>query len=151
MLSNPAMVPRTSVVPFALALALSACGKAEPLAAPDPTGHDLVEGAVVAAATSAESTPGMRTYKIVHVDDYPNPVGWELHMIVYDPKAPTFEEAARIRKDKGSKGMTVVSPHIEVRLSDFMPRDHRVIAKEPVSDEEKAAYLAARDHRMQMR
>jgi hypothetical protein len=129
---------------LALALAVLSVSCSTPIPPPDPTGHDLLKGVVVAATTSAEQTPGMRTYKVVHVDDYPEPIGWNLHLIAYDPKAPTFEEAQRIRQNGKMK---VVSDHVEVRLVDFITRDHRIIAKESVSEEEMAGYIRARDHK----
>jgi hypothetical protein len=107
----------------------------------DPKGKDLVEGAVVAAT---ESSGGIRIYKIVHVDELPEPFGWNLHMIAYDPKVQAFQEAADLRK-RG--GMTVAKDYLLVRLVNFLPRDHRVIAREPVSEQEKAPYLKSRDSR----
>lgn len=104
----------------------------------DPDGKDLVVGAVVAAA---ERSGGIRLYKIVDVEDLPEPLGPDLHMIAYDPKAQTFQEAAELRQ-KG--GLTVAKDHITVRLVNFMPRDHRVIANETVSDEERAPYVRSR-------
>src|SRR5689334_16689208 len=104
------LAPLRLVLVLAAAAALGAC-RGEPLPPPDPKGKDLVEGAVVAAVTTAEKTPGIRTYKILHVDDYPDPVGYNLHLAAYDPKAATFEEAAAQRK-RG--GMTMVMKHLEV-------------------------------------
>jgi hypothetical protein len=136
------MILRTTLAALLVALVVGC--KAEPLPAPDPKGKDLVAGAVVAAATSAEATPGIRTYKILHVDDYPDPIGYNLHLAAYDPKAPTFEEARETRR-RG--GMTAVNVHFEVRLVDFLARDHRVIALEPLSELELAPYVKARDHK----
>ncbi|WP_438027989.1 hypothetical protein [Sorangium sp. So ce233] len=113
-----------------------ACDRAPPVPeTSDPTGKDLVVGAVVAAA---EKTGGIRLYKIVEVEDLPPPFGRDLHMIAYDPKVQTFQEAAELRR-KGE--MTVAKDHMTVRLVNFMPRDHRVISNEPVSDEERAPYI----------
>ncbi|MDI3287888.1 hypothetical protein [Polyangium sp. 15x6] len=109
-------------------------------ASSDPNGKDLVEGAVVAAA---ESSGGIRLYKIVHVDDYPEPAGPEYHMIAYNPKVPTFQDAANLWKHKRSE-VTVALDHIFVRLVSFGKRDHRVLFVEPVTDEEKAPYLKAK-------
>ncbi|MGK4006708.1 hypothetical protein WMF31_29070 [Sorangium sp. So ce1036] len=103
--------------------------------ASDPNGNDLVVGAVVAAA---EKSGGIRLYKIVEVEDLPPPFGRDLHMIAYDPKVATFQEAAELRR-KG--GMSIAMDHMAVRLVNFLPRDHRVIASEPVTDEERAPYL----------
>jgi hypothetical protein len=127
---------------LALGLLLAACNK--PLPPPDPNGKDIVEGAVVAAVTTAEKEPGVRTYKVVHVDDYPEPIGHNYHLIAYDPKASSFEEARDIRA-RGS--MKVVMGHVEVRAFDFLKRDHRVIAKEAVTNEERAPYEKSRDSR----
>ncbi len=118
------------------ALAVAACNSAPPVpTSSDPDGKDLVEGAVVAAT---ESAGGVRLYKIVHVDDLPEPLGYEYHLIAYDPKAGSFEEAARLW---ASPSRTIAIPHIEVRKMHFMPRDHRVLKVEPVSDAELAPYL----------
>lgn len=136
------MILRTTLTALLLALAVGC--KAEPIPASDPKGKDLVAGAVVAAATSAEATPGIRTYKILHVDDYPDPIGFNLHLAAYDPKAPTFEDARETRR-RG--GMKTVNPHFEVRLVDFLGRDHRVLAVEPLTEAELAPYVKARDHK----
>jgi hypothetical protein len=102
----------------------------------DPKGEDLVQGAVVAAI---ENSGGIRLNKIVHVDDFPLPLDYEFHMIAYDPKAQTWEEASRLWKDKDTK-LSVIVPHFIVRKVDFMTRDYRVLYKEKVTPEEKAAY-----------
>lgn len=133
------MTLRTTLGLLSFLPLLGGCDK--PLTAPDPQGKDIVAGALVAATTSAEATPGVRIYKVIHVDDYPEPVGYQYHLIVFDPKAPTFE-AAREMRARGE--LKVINKHIEVRAMDFLPRDHRVIAKEPVSDEERKAYEEAR-------
>jgi hypothetical protein len=139
--------PRTTVATLA-ALALSTslglgC-KDKPLPAPDPDGKDLIAGAVVAAVTKAEATPGIRTYKILHVDDYPKPLGYSLHLAAYDPKADTFEAAVERRR---LGGMTVVNGHFEVRMADWLKRDYRIIAQEPLTEAELAPYIKARDHK----
>lgn len=128
---------------LAAACALGA-GCTKPIPPPDPQGKDIVAGAVVAAVTKAEKEPGIRTYKVVHVDDYPQPIGFNYHLIAYDPKAPTFDDARDIR---ARGGMKVVMPHFEVRAVDFLPRDHRVIAVEPITAEERAPYEKARLHK----
>ena len=66
------------------------------------------------------------------VEDLPPPFGRDLHMIAYDPKVQTFQEAAELRR-RGKT--TVAKDHLTVRLVNFMPRDHRVISNEPISDE----------------
>lgn len=118
-----------------------ACDEGAPLvpASADPKGKDLVKGAVVAAA---ESSGGIRLYKIVHVDDYPPPIGYELHMIAYDPKAPTFEEAAKLWKKKD--GLKVALDHVHVQITPFLQRDRRVLLVEPVTDEEMKPYLRSK-------
>jgi hypothetical protein len=111
-------------------------------ASSDPEGKDIVKGAVVAAA---ESSGGIRLYKIVHVDDYPKPIGWELHMIAYDPKVSSFQDSAILWQKK--TGLKVAMDYINVRLVDFLPRDHRVIKVEPVTDEELKPYRRALESR----
>jgi len=107
----------------------------------DPKGADLVEGAVVAAT---EASGGVRLNKIVFVDDFPLPLDYEFHMIAYDPKAQTWDEASRLWKDKK---VNVIVPHFVVRRTDFMVRDYRVLYNEKVTAEEKAPYEAARTSR----
>lgn len=129
---------------LAASLLAAGCGKGEDPAVhvpatSDPAGKDLVAGAVVAAV---ESTGGVRLLKIIHVDDYPEPIGYELHFIGYDPKGKTFEEAAKIWQ---RRNLSVVNNHFEVRLFEFMKRDHRVIAVEPVTDAEREPYLKAKN------
>lgn len=119
-----------------------ACDRAPPVPeTSDPTGKDLVVGAVVAAT---EKSGGIRIYKIVEVEDLPEPFGPDLHMIAYDPKVQTFQEAAELRR-KGD--LTVAKEHMMVRLVNFIPRDHRVIRNEPVSDDERAPYLRSVESR----
>jgi hypothetical protein len=125
------------LVALAFATLAAACQSTPPVpTASDPTGKDLVEGAVVAAA---ESAGGVRLYKIVHVEDLPEPIGYEFHMIAYDPKVGSYEDAARLWANPQQR--TIAIPHIEVRKIHFMPRDHRVLRVEPVSPEELQPYL----------
>lgn len=134
------------VVVLGCALASSASCKDAPSTVPaasDPQGKDLVEGAVVAAT---EAAGGIRLYKIVHVDDYPDPIGYQLHMVAYQEKASTFEEAASMWK-KG--GMTVALNWMVVAMHLFLPRDHRVLAVEKVTDAEMAGYNHAKNSRNQ--
>lgn len=127
---------RSQAATALLAFTLIACKSAPTVpASSDPNGNDLVEGAVVAAT---ETSGGVRLYKIVHVDDLPEPLGYEYHMIAYDPKATAFETAAQVW---ASPEKQVALGHIEVRKVDFMPRDHRVLKVEPVSAAELAPYL----------
>jgi hypothetical protein len=135
------MLRRAMLVLCMTLATLPACHRDAPVpASSDPEGKDLVEGAVVAAA---ESSGGIRLYKIVHVDDYPEPAGPEYHMIAYDPKGVTFQDAANLWKFKRGD-VKVALDHIYVRFANFGKRDHRVLAVEPVTDEEKKPYLKAR-------
>jgi hypothetical protein len=121
--------------------AAAGCNRDAPVpASSDPTGKDLVDGAVVAAV---ESSGGVRLYKIVHADDYPEPAGPEYHMIAYSPKGTTFQDAANLWKFR-RKDVKIELNHILVRQVNFMKRDHRVLLVEPVSEEERAPYLKAR-------
>jgi len=140
-----------ALLPIAAAAApLAGCGRSSTSDAPaipassDPEGKDLVEGAIVPALSVKEPSGGYRLYKIVHVDDYPDPIGFEYHMIAYDPKGATFEEAAKIWQ-KGD--VRVVFDHVPVRQVDFIKRDYRVIKVEKVTDAEKASYLKSRESR----
>jgi len=114
-----------------------------PIPPPDPQGKDLVDGAIVAAA---EKSGGIRLYKIIHVDDLPDPIGFEYHMIAYDPKVNTFQEAADLRKNHKDR-MTVALAHLVAQQVPFMARDHRVIMVEPITEEERAPYTKSRDSR----
>jgi hypothetical protein len=122
---------------IALALGLSmlvvGCSK-RPFPAPDPEGHDIKQGSIVVAL---EKNGGYRIYKVQHVDDYPKPIGWEYHMLVYEPKASSFEEARDLWE---SKKVKVLLDHIDVRAVHFLPRDHRIVDQETVTDEEMAPY-----------
>lgn len=119
----------------------SGAGAAPVPSAHDPNGEDLVQGAVLAAT---ETNGGMRLNKIVYVDDLPAPLGYEFHMIAYDPKGQSWDEAARMWREKK---VSVIVPHFVVRKVDFMVRDYRVLAVEPVTAEEKAAFEASRTSR----
>lgn len=103
-----------------------------------PEGEDIVVGAVLAAT---ETSGGVRLLKVVFVDDYPKPLDYEFHMVAFDPKANTWEEAARMWKDRQ---VNVIIPHFTVRRIDFLVRDYRVLFKEPVTPEEQAAYEASK-------
>lgn len=121
--------------------AAAGCHRDAPVpASSDPTGKDLVEGAVVAAV---ESSGGVRLYKIVHADDYPEPAGAEYHMIAYDPKVVTFQDAANLWKFRRQETKVTLN-HILVRMVNFIKRDHRVLVVEPVTDAEKEPYLKSR-------
>lgn len=134
--------------PALLASPLLGCGRSTETsnapalpASSDPQGKDLVEGAIV---TAEESIGGYRLYKILHVDDLPEPFGTEYHLMAYDPKADTLAESVQIfRQGK----MHVVLDHFEVRKVHFIKRDHRVIAVEPITAAEQAPYIKSRDSR----
>jgi hypothetical protein len=132
------------------AAATSACGKGgtpaeEPAphvpASSDPAGKDIVEGAVIAAV---EKVGGVRLYKVTHVDDYPDPIGYEYHMIAYDPKCDSYEIAAKTWKNHGA---TPMFDHLVVREVSFLPRDHRVLFVEPLTQAELATYTKSLDGR----
>lgn len=138
-----AMIPRLLLL-LALAgsLCTASCDKPAPVPdSSDPQGKDLVEGAVVAAT---ETAGGIRLYKIIHVDDYPDPIGYEYHMIAYEPKAATFQEAADLWRKRELK---VVLPWMTVSHVGFIKRDHRVLTVEKVTDAEIEPYIRARDSR----
>lgn len=129
---------RPLAVAALFALAVPGCKSEGPPvpAASDPQGNDLVKGAIVAAV---EQSGGIRLYKIVHVDDYPDPIGHDLHMIAYDPKVQTFQEASNMRANRKEQ-MKVALDYLLVQKHLFMKRDHRVVATEPVTEEELAPY-----------
>lgn len=139
------MIPRLLILlTLAGSLCTASCDKPAPVPeSADPQGKDLVEGAVVAAA---EAAGGIRLYKIIHVDDYPDPIGYEYHMIAYDPKAATFQEAADLWH---KRAVTVALPWMTVRQVGFLKRDHRVLKVEKVTEEELAPYVKARNSRQQ--
>lgn len=110
-------------------------------ASSDPAGKDLVEGAVVAAK---EGAGGIRLYKVTHVEELLAPLGREYHMIAYDPKADTFEQAAKTWQKHEAK---IVFEHLVVRDIHFIPRDHRVVFVEPLTPAELATYTKSRDSR----
>jgi hypothetical protein len=110
-------------------------------ASSDPAGKDIVEGAVIAAQ---ESMGGIRLYKVTHVDDFPDPIGYEYHMIAYDPKCDTFERCAVSWKKHEA---TINYEHLVVREVNFLPRDHRVLFVEPLTEAERATYNRSRDSR----
>lgn len=154
----------TAPLVIAAALSLAACGNKGDAGADippvpashDPKGADLVQGAVVAAT---ETNGGIRLNKIVHVDDFPLPLDYEFHMIAYEPKVQTWEEASHLWKDKKAKvfdsaaqvtketDLKVVVPHFIVRRDAFMTRDYRVLYVEKVTPEESAAYEHAKNSR----
>lgn len=123
---------------------VTSCGDGSSDIPPIPTSHhpkgeDLTVGTVLAAT---ETSGGVRLNKIIFVDDYPPPLDYEFHMIAYDPKGQTWEEVARLWKEKK---VNVIVQHFTVRRIDFLTRDYRVLFKEPVTPEEKAVYEASKN------
>jgi hypothetical protein len=110
-------------------------------ASSDPAGKDLVEGAVVAAR---EAAGGIRLYKVTHVEELPAQLGTEYHMIAYDPTSPTFEQAAKVWQKHETK---LIFEHLIVRDIHFLPREHRVVFVEPLTDAERLTYTRSRDGR----
>ncbi|MEZ4306759.1 MAG: hypothetical protein R3F14_01740 [Polyangiaceae bacterium] len=133
---------------FVLAAALTAgCGNSDAPTtsdlpaiptAHDPNGADIDEGVVLAAT---EESGGIRLIKVLHVDDFPKPLDWEYHMMAFEPKAQTWEEAARLWKDKKVK---IVLKRFTVRRTNFLTRDYRVLFKEPLTAEEREIYEASK-------
>lgn len=133
------------MVPLALALVVafatagcSGCSRGgtvdgAPTASADPAGKELVPGTVVAAV---EKGGGIRLYKVVEVNWFPDPMGEELVLIAYEEKADTFEHARVLWT---GRDLTVVLPTVRVARHMFVRRDHRVIGTEPVSEQDKKA------------
>jgi hypothetical protein len=135
---------RAFLTVLVLAALASACGDASSDIPPIPASHhpkgeDITVGTVLAAT---ENSGGVRLNKVIFVDDYPPPLDYEFHMVAYDPKAQTWEEAARMWK---KKQVSVIIQHFTVRRTDFLTRDYRVLFKEDVTPEEKAVYEASKN------
>lgn len=120
------------------------CQRDEPTGPPvpassDPQGNDLVPGAIVVAE---EHGGGYRVLKIVHLDDYPLPLGHELHFIAYEPVVKTFEEGAKAWGEAKTKGpLAIAKDHVFARKVDFLKRAYRVVGQEPVTPENRKPYL----------
>jgi len=119
-------------------MALPACQCNDRNAAPpvpasaDPEGKDLVVGAIV-LATAKEG--GVRIYKIKEVNYFPPPVGDELVMIAFAELGNDFEHAAKLWKQRK---LSVVVANVRVQQHMFhRNRDYRVIATEPVTEQDK--------------
>ncbi len=135
----------TGVRPLRLALAVAAlaaaasCKSEGPPPGPpvpasaDPEGRDLEPGAVVVAA---ESTGQFRIYKVLEVRWLPEPAGEELLMVAYQQTGESFEEAARLW---ATGQLAVAIGKVRVPKHRFLGRDHRVIAREPVTDHDLGA------------
>lgn len=136
----PALVALT-----ALASGLSAC-KEPPLPMPAPDGKDIVAGAVLAAT---ESSGGIRLYKVVHVDDFPQPIGFEYHLIAFEPKAADWESVRPLWRQKKQK-LTVFKDHVLVRKLNWLKRDYRVVTVEPVTPDDKVGYERDRTARQSL-
>jgi hypothetical protein len=118
------------------AACFAACAEA-PLPEPAPGAVDVVEGAVLAAV---EPSGAVRLYKVTHVDDYPLPVDYLFHLIVYEPTAPSFE-AARALWARGEA--KVFKPNIQVRRPDWAKRSYRVVKVEGLTTAERGTYESA--------
>jgi len=101
-------------------------------ASSDPTGADLVVGAIVAAD---EKSGGVRLYKVKETNWFPDPVGDELVMIAFREKGQDFKHAADLWHQRK---LIVELPNVRVQRHMFRKRDYRVIAFEPVTDADKA-------------
>jgi hypothetical protein len=104
-----------------------------PVASSDPQGKDLVPGAIVAAT---EKSGGIRLYKVVESNWFPDPMGEELVMIAYDEKAETFDQARVLWTERD---LTVVVPIVRVAKHAFVAREHRLIGTEAVTEQDKKA------------
>lgn len=102
-------------------------------ASSDPTGADLVEGAVIA---SFEKVGGVRLYKLIEVKYFPPPMSDALIMIAYTEKGADYAEAARLW-NKG--GLSIVVTRVDVQRNVFRQRDYRVLSNEPVTDADRNA------------
>jgi hypothetical protein len=109
-----------------------------PAGSADPQDKELVPGAIVAAT---EKAGGIRIYKLVEVNWFPDPMGEELVMIAYEEKADTFEQARTLWTERE---LTVVLPKVRVAKQNFVARDHRFIGSEPVSEQDKSAKVGDR-------
>ena len=124
-----------------LALAVAGCDGCSrkgtvtgaPASSAEPAGKELVAGTVVAAV---EKAGGIRLYKVVEVNWFPDPMGEELVLVAYAEKVDTFEQARTLWTDRD---LTVVLPTVRVARHMFVNRDHRIIASEPVSEQDKKA------------
>jgi hypothetical protein len=113
---------------------------------PAPDGKEIVAGAVLAAT---ESSGGIRLYKVVHVDDFPQPIGFEYHLIAFEPKAADWESVRPLWRQKKQK-LTVFKDHVLVRKLNWLKRDYRVVTVEPVTPEDKVGYERDRTARQSL-
>lgn len=141
----PGHAPGVSNLPRWIALGLVAAGLAlacdKPLAPPAEGGADIVKGAVLAAG---EAPSGVRLYKVIAIEDLPPPAGDELHMLAFEPKTTTFEEARALWRSGKAK---LVKDNVTARKVLFVKRDYRVVDVEGITPEERQGYerdLAAR-------
>jgi len=99
--------------------ALAGCGNSSPATPCHPASSDP-QGKTWSRAQSSPRRRGAaanRLYKIVHVDDYPDPIGYEYHFIVYSRRPTSLVEAAKFWR-QGT--VHVELDHIEVRQLEFM-------------------------------
>jgi len=100
-------------------------------ASADPEGKDIVPGAIVAAE---EKPSGIRLYKVLEVNWFPDPIGDELVMIAYSEKGDTYEQCRELWI---KHNLTITLPKARVAKHMFIRREHRIIATEAVSDADK--------------
>jgi hypothetical protein len=87
-----------------------------------------------------EPSGAVRLYKVTHVDDYPLPVDYLFHLIVYEPTAPSFEAARALWARGDAK---VLKPNIQVRRPDWAKRSYRVVKVESLTTAERDTYESA--------
>ncbi len=98
----------------------------------DPTGADLVEGAIVVAFE--EPSQSYRLYKIKKVNYFPPPMGDELVMIALSETGNDFQHASDLwRQGK----LTIAVPNARVQRTMFRKRDYRILEIQAVSDADK--------------
>ena len=132
-------LPRWVALGLASVVLALSCDK--PLAPPAEGGADIVKGAVLAAG---EAPSGVRLYKVIAIEDLPPPAGDEFHMLAFEPKTATFEEARALWRSGKAK---MVKDNVLARKVLFLKRDYRVIDVEGITPEERQGYerdLAAR-------
>jgi len=128
---------------FAYALGVLGCKGSEPEGPPvpassDPSGMDLVPGAIVAAQEkgAAVQKEDIRLYKVLESTYFPPPMSDELLMIAYQETTPDFRSAAALY---ASGKFTVAMPQVRVQRHFFRTRDYRVLANVPVTDADRNA------------
>lgn len=117
-----------------LALTLLACNSSDKPTAPpvpassDPTGKDLVQGAIVIAP---ETSGGVRIYKITKVIPFPPPMSDEIVLTAYNEKGNDFGHAAALwRQGK----LTIAVVRGRVNRNSFRKRDYRIIDRVAITE-----------------